>query len=181
MKQRLFTPVPTPVHEDVALAMTVPMPHHRTDEFVACMRRTQESLQKIYRTKDPLLLLSSSGSGVMEASVVNLTRPAETVLYAGGGKFAERWGEILRVYGRDAREIPVHWGDSLTPESVHDALRDTGARTLFVTHSETSTAALCDLQQISRVARDQGALIVVDAITSLGRIGWKPMAGNWTV
>ena len=90
--------------EAVAQAMTVPMPHHRTDEFVACMQRTQEDLQKIYRTKDPVLLLSSSGSGAMEAAVVNLTRPAETVLYAGGGKFAERWGELLRVFGRCSRD-----------------------------------------------------------------------------
>lgn len=168
MKTRLFTPGPTPVHEDVVQAMAAPMLHHRTDDFVACMQRTQEDLRKIYRTREPVLLLSSSGSGAMEAAVVNLTRPAEKVLYAGGGKFSERWGELLRVYGRDAREIAVAWGDSLTPESVHDAIRDTGARILFVTHSETSTAALCDLQQIARVARDQGVLIVVDAITSLG-------------
>lgn len=168
MKQRLFTPGPTPIHEDVAQAMVAPMPHHRTDEFVATMQRTQEDLRKIYRTREPVLLLSSSGSGAMEAAVVNLTRPAEKVLYASGGKFAERWGELLRVYGRDAHEISVPWGDSVTPESVHDAIEDTGARTLFITHSETSTAALCDLQQIARVARDQGVLIVVDAITSLG-------------
>jgi aspartate aminotransferase-like enzyme len=100
--------------------------------------------------------------------VVNLTRPGETVIHAGGGKFTERWGELLRVYGRDVRRIAVEWGEPVTPESVHDAIQKTRAGAVFVTHSETSTGALCDLQQIARVSRDLGALVVVDAITSLG-------------
>jgi aspartate aminotransferase-like enzyme len=164
----MFTPGPTPIHDAVARAMTAPMPHHRTDEFIECMQRTQRLLQQIYRTQNPVILLSSSGTGAMEAAVVNLTEPGETVLCASGGKFTERWGELLRTYGRQVQEIPVAWGDVLTPEKVHDALQKTPSTALFVTHSETSTGALCDLQQIARVARDHGALIVVDAITSLG-------------
>jgi len=168
MKQRLFTPGPTPIHDEVVRAMAAPMPHHRTEEFVTCMQRTEALLQRIYRCEDPVVLLSSSGTGAMEAAVVNLTRPGETVVYASGGKFTERWGELLRVYGRDAHEVSVPWGDPVTPEGVHDTIRRTHATAVFVTHSETSTGALCDLQQIARVARDLGALVVVDAVTSLG-------------
>jgi aspartate aminotransferase-like enzyme len=168
MKQRLFTPGPTPIHEAVARSMAAAMPHHRTEEFIECMQRTQQLLRRVYRTEDPIVLLSSSGTGAMEAAVVNLTRPGETVVHASGGKFTERWGELLRVFGRDVREIPMNWGEPVTPESVHDTVRKTHATAVFVTHSETSTGALCDLQQIARVARDLGALVVVDAITSLG-------------
>jgi aspartate aminotransferase-like enzyme len=168
MKQRLFTPGPTPVPEEITLAMAAPLPHHRTPEFQETMRRTHELLQRVYRTPDPVVVLSASGTGAMEAAVVNLTHPGEKVLSVNGGKFGERWGALLCTFGRDVEELQIAWGESVTPEEIHDGLRRSGARIVFVTHSETSTAALCDLQQISQVTRDLDAVLVVDAITSLG-------------
>ena len=168
MKPRLFTPGPTPVPEDVTLAMAAPMPHHRTPEFQAIMQRTTELLQRIYRTEDPVVLLAASGTGAMEAAVVNLTLPGEKVVSVNAGKFGGRWGELLRTYGRDVHEVKVPWGQPGSPEDVLGAMQESGAQAVFVTHSETSTGALCDLQQIAFVARQAGVLLVVDAITSLG-------------
>ena len=84
MKPRLFTPGPTPVPEDVTLAMAAPMPHHRTPEFQAIMERSTALLQRIYRTEDPVVLLAASGTGAMEAAVVNLTLPGEKVVAVNG-------------------------------------------------------------------------------------------------
>lgn len=168
MKTRLFTPGPTPVPADVTLAMAAPLPHHRTPEFKEQLLRTTVLLQRVYRTEDPIPILSASGTGAMEAAVVNLTEPQEKVLSVCGGKFGERWGELLRTYGRALHEVSVTWGEPITPEQFHDGLQRSGARVAFVTHSETSTGALCDLQQIAKVARDLDVVLVVDSITSVG-------------
>ena len=168
MRQRLFTPGPVPVPRDVALAMAATLPHHRTPEFQEIFLRTTELLQQVFRTADPVVMLCASGTGAMEAAVVNLTEPGERVFAVNGGKFGERWCELLRAYGRDVYELGLSWGEVVTPEQFHDEVQRTGARAAFVTHSETSTGALCDLQQIARVARTLDVLLVVDAITSVG-------------
>ncbi len=168
MQTRLFTPGPTPVPPELSLAMAAPMPHHRTPEFQAIMRRTGELLQQIYRTDDPVVLLTASGTGAMEAAVVNLTLPNEKSLAIDGGKFGERWGKLLQTYGRDVRVLKNEWGTSPAPEQLRREARGHGARSIFVTHSETSTAALADLEAIAKVAHELDALLVVDAITSLG-------------
>jgi aspartate aminotransferase-like enzyme len=168
LQTRLFTPGPTPVPPELALAMAAPLPHHRTPEFQALMRHTQEQLQRIYRTDDPVLLLTASGTGAMEAAVVNLTLPGERVLSVDGGKFGERWGKLLQTYGRDVLVVKNEWGTSPEPRALGDALRAHGARAVFMTHSETSTGALADLEAIAAVVREHDALLVVDAITSLG-------------
>jgi aspartate aminotransferase-like enzyme len=104
----------------------------------------------------------------MEAAVVNLAPPGERVLAVNAGKFGERWCELLRTYGCDVHELRLRWGEAVTPEQFHDEAERSGARIAFLTHSETSTGALCDLQQIGRVAHSLDVLLVVDAITSLG-------------
>lgn len=168
MSFRLFTPGPTPVPPELSLAMAAPMPHHRTPEFQATFERTSRLLQQVYRTEDPVLLLAASGTGAMEAAVVNLSLPGERVLSIDAGKFGARWGELLRAYGRDVREMRLAWGESPQPQDVEREAREWGARCLFVTHSETSTGALADLEALAAVARRLEALLVVDAITSLG-------------
>lgn len=168
MQTRLFTPGPTPVPAELTLAMAQPMPHHRTPEFQAIMQRTTGLLQQIYRTDEPVILLTCSGTGAMEAAVVNLTHPGEKVLALDAGKFGERWGDLLRMYGRDTRVLKLEWGASPDPAQVKQEALAHGARAVFMTHSETSTGALADLQAIARVARELDVLLVVDAITSLG-------------
>ena len=164
----MFTPGPVPVPHDEALAMAAELPHHRSQAFQELLRRTATLLQQVVRTADPVVVLSASGTGAMEAAVVNLTAPGERVFAVNGGKYGERWCEMLRAYGRDVQELALPWGEVLTPEQFDAGVRRTGARAAFVTHSETSTGALCDLQQIARVARTLDVLLVVDAITSVG-------------
>jgi aspartate aminotransferase-like enzyme len=179
MQTRLFTPGPTPVPPELSLAMAAPLPHHRTPEFQALMRRTTEALQRIYRTDDPVLLLTASGTGAMEAAVVNLTLPGEKTLAVNGGKFGERWGKLLQTYGRDVRIVENAWGTSPDPQALRDAARAHGARALFITHSETSTGALADLEAIATMARELDVLLIVDAITSLG--AHRLETGAWGV
>ena len=99
MKTRLFTPGPTPVPEPVMLRMAQPSIHHRTDEFRAVIRRVSDNLSYLFCTAQPVLTLTSSGTGAMEAAIVNTMSAGEELLFVNGGKFGERWGEIARAYG----------------------------------------------------------------------------------
>jgi aspartate aminotransferase-like enzyme len=156
------------VPPEIALAMAAPLPHHRTPEFQSVFQHASSLLQEIHRTDDPVLILAASGTGAMEAAVVNLTLPGEPVVSIDGGKFGARLGELLRVYGRPVQELTVEWGESPDPDAVRETARAHGARVLFVTHSETSTGALADLEKIAGVARELDMLLVADCVTSLG-------------
>ena len=120
-------------------------------------------------TEAPVFLLASSGTGAMEASVANLTRPGDTVLVTVLGKFSHRWKEIGEAYGLNVIAVETTWGDAIPPERVVDAMdANPGVSVVFTTHVETSTGVLQDVQPMARIAHERGALIVVDAITSLG-------------
>src|SRR5262245_53435247 len=110
MRQRMFTPGPVPVPHDEALAMAAELPHHRSQAFQELLRRTATLLQQVVRTADPVVVLSASGTGAMEAAVVNLTAPGERVFAVNGGKYGARWCEMLRAYGRDVQELGLPWG-----------------------------------------------------------------------
>src|SRR5579883_428360 len=125
MKQRLFTPGPTPVPESVMLRMAQPLIHHRSPEFQELFARVNENLQYVFQTTQPVITLTSSGSGAMEAAVVNLLSPGDTIIYVNGGKFGGRWGDIARAYGVNAIEITVQWGDAVQPEQVEYLLKKT--------------------------------------------------------
>ena len=168
MQIRLFTPGPTSVPAEVTLSMAGPLPHHRTPEFRTTFQRVSAALREIHRTPDPVLVLTASGTGAMEAAVVNLTSPGESVLAVNAGKFGARWGELLRTYGRDVHEMTLEWGESPEPAHVREAAARHRARSLFVTHSETSTGALVDLERLGEVARELDLLLVADCVTSLG-------------
>lgn len=166
--KKLFTPGPTQVPWQVLETMARPLIHHRTEEFRAIFRQAIENLQYVYQTKNPVLILTASGSGAMEAAVVNLTRPGDKALVTVSGKFSERWRELGEAYGLDLVVIETKWGDPVQPERVEEALKanpDIGV--LFTTHCETSTGVLQDVKSMSKIAHEHGALIVVDGITSL--------------
>jgi len=148
--------------------MAGPLPHHRTPEFQKVFQQAAALLREIHRTTDPVLVLTASGTGAMEAAGVNLTAPGERVVSVKAGKFGARWGELLRTYGRNVRELALAWGESPDPLQVRDAARVHGAQALFVTHSETSTGALADLEKLAAVARELDLMLVADCITSLG-------------
>lgn len=174
-RQRLFTPGPTPVPQDVMDAIARPVIHHRHEEFAEIFRRISENLSYVFQTREPVYTLTSSGTGAMETAVCNLLSPADEVLYVNAGKFGARWGEICRSYGVKAEEITCEWGQAADPASIGRALGTMGrpgrTKAVFLTHCETSTGVAHDIREITRVVRSSSeALVVVDGITSVGAL-----------
>ena len=167
--KRLFTPGPTEVPAEVRESMARPLVHHRTEEYREIQRQVTENLQWLLKTRNPVFILASSGTGAMEAAVANLTRPGEKVLVPVLGKFSHRWKEIGDAFGLDVVTIETEWGDATKPEIVEAAFdANPGISVLFTPHSETSTGVLQDVKSMARIAHERGALIVVDGITSVG-------------
>jgi aspartate aminotransferase-like enzyme len=166
---RLFTPGPTAIPAEVLETQARPLIHHRTEAFRSAHREAMAGLQYILHTKNPVTILTASGSGAMEATVVNLTRPGDTVIVTEIGKFSERWREISEAYGIKVVSLTSEYGQITDPADVERAFKQhPGAKTLFTTHSETSTGALQDVAAMAKIARAHDALIAVDAITSAG-------------
>ncbi|MBI5837447.1 MAG: alanine--glyoxylate aminotransferase family protein [Candidatus Eisenbacteria bacterium] len=174
MSERLFTPGPVEVPPEALLAESRPLIHHRTPEFRAELARALEGLRYVFQTDDPVLMFGCSGTGAMEAAVVNLVGPGDTVAVARGGKFGDRWLALAKVCGAKAVDIPVEWGRPTDVAAVRAALQaNPGVKVLFATHSETSTGVRNDVRELAAAAREAGALFVVDGITSLGAMELK--------
>lgn len=168
-RARLFTPGPTAVPPEVLEAQARPMIHHRTDEFRAALQEVTDGLRTIMKTGNKVVVTASSGSGAMEAAVVNLTQPGEKVIVTEIGKFSQRWREIAEAYGVEVVSIDAEWGNAVPPDAVAAAFaQHPDATVLFTTHSETSTATLQDVEAFATIAHEHGALIAVDGITSIG-------------
>ena len=170
MKQaRLFTPGPTAVPAEVLESQSRPLIHHRTDTFKEAFAEVTEGLNAVMKTRNPVVVLAASGSGAMEAAMVNLTAPGEKVIVTELGKFSERWRAIATAYGVETVAVEAEWGSPVSPDEVERAFADhPDAVALFTTHSETSTATLQDVEAFARIAHDNDALIAVDGITSIG-------------
>lgn len=167
-KTQLFTPGPTAVPDEVREALARPLVHHRTDTFRTAYREVLDNLRYIMRTENPVVVLSASGTGAMEAAVVNLTRPGEKVLVTVSGKFGDRWRALATAYGLDVVPVEATWGEPVTAEQVERAFSDNkNMSVMFTTHSETSTGVLQDVEAFARIAREHGALIAVDGISSI--------------
>jgi len=170
MKQaRLFTPGPTAVPPEVLETQSRPLLHHRTPEFKKAHLDVIEGLRYIMQTGNPVAVLTASGSGAMEAAVVNMTRPGEKIIVTELGKFSRRWRELGQAFGVEVVSVSAEWGTAVPPEKVQAAFAEHGdAVALFTTHSETSTGVLQDVESFARIAREHDALIAVDGITSIG-------------
>ena len=168
-KTRLFTPGPTPLLPAAQFAMAAADIHHRTPEFRALYERVLAQLKAFVGTRNDVLLLASSGTGAMEASVSNLTSPGDRVLVLSAGKFGERWEALAKAFGCQVDLVSVPYGETFSLDAVKRALRD-DTRAVFVQATESSTGARHDIQGIARLLRGAGseALLVVDAITGLG-------------
>lgn len=170
----LLTPGPTPVPERVLLAMAKPMIHHRTSEFQEVLKEVEENLKYVFCTKNDVLILTSSGTGAMEGSVANLLSPGDTAICVNGGKFGERWGEICKGYGVNAVVLKVEWGNAVTPKEIENALKsNSSAKVVFITQCETSTGVATDVEAIAKIVSKTNAVLVVDAISSLGAMELK--------
>ena len=170
-KQYLMTPGPTPVPPQVLAALAEPVVHHRAPDFRPIYERCLERLRAVYRTQSDVLLLTASGTGGMESVVANLCRPGDRVLVVSAGRFAERWAEIGETWGCAVERLEYEWGTNPVPDDLGDALeRLGGAKVVFLTQSETSTGAVADVRELAAAAKAAGALVAVDAISSLGAV-----------
>ena len=152
--------------------MAQPIIHHRHPEFIELFRRVNANLKYLFQTDHDVFTLTSSGTGAMEAAVVNLLSPGNRAVFVNAGKFGERWGELCKAYGVYADEILVPWGDVAQAPTVAESLkRNPDTKAVFVTHSETSTGVLHDVKEMSKVVHGQSdAVVVVDGITSVGAV-----------
>lgn len=171
-KKRLFTPGPTPVPESVMLAMAQPVIHHRHPEFAIIFHRVNDNLKYLFQTTHDVFILTSSGTGAMEAAVTNLLSAGDKALFVNAGKFGERWGEICRAYSVQTEEVKVEWGDAVDVGVIAKRLESNPEfKAVFLTHSETSTGVLQDVREIARVVHHHSdAAVVVDGITSVGAL-----------
>jgi aspartate aminotransferase-like enzyme len=168
-KNRLFTPGPTPLLPAAQTAMAFFTAHHRTADFKALFQRVLADMKEFIGTKNDVLVLSCSGTGVMEASVSNLTSPGDKVLILTAGKFGERWSGLAKAFGCNADVLSVPYGGTFSPDQIRAQLTPE-VRAVFVQATESSTGARHDVQAIAKMVRAVGddPLLVVDAITGLG-------------
>jgi serine---pyruvate transaminase len=170
-KRYLFTPGPTPVPPEVLVALAEPVVHHRGPDYRVVYRRCLDRLQEVYRTSSEVLLWTSSGTGGLESVIANLCAPGDRVLSVSAGNFGERWAEIARLHGCDVVDLAYEWGQTPAAEDLTARLGEIGgAKVVLLTHSETSTGVVCDLQALAAAAKEAGALVAVDAISSLGAV-----------
>ena len=169
IKQYLLSPGPTPIPNEVQLAMARTMIHHRTPEFAAVLEEARQGLKTLFGANDDVIILASSGTGAMEAAVANLFSPEDKVVVINGGKFGERWLRLGRAFGLDVVEIKVEWGTAVEVRAVEQALRtNPDAKGVLVQASETSTTTLHPVREIAALTRDGGPLLVVDGVTAVG-------------
>ena len=167
-KNRLFTPGPTPLLPAAQTAMASFTAHHRTADFRALFQRVLADMKEFIGTKNDVLVLACSGTGVMEASVSNLTSPGDKVLVLTAGKFGERWTGLAKAFGCEVDVLSVPYGETFSLEDVRARVTP-DVRVVFVQATESSTGARHDVEGIAKIVRVQGdALLVLDAITGLG-------------
>ncbi|WP_375513612.1 pyridoxal-phosphate-dependent aminotransferase family protein [uncultured Nostoc sp.] len=171
-KLMLMIPGPTPVPEAALLALAKHPIGHRTSEFSNILAEVTENLKWLHQTQSDVLTLNVSGTGAVEAGIINFLSPGDRILVGSNGKFGERWVEVGQAYGLNVEEVKVEWGKPLDPAVFAEKLQaDTQKqiKAVIITHSETSTGVLNDLETINRHVKEHGeALIIVDAVTSLG-------------
>ncbi len=163
---------PTPLPPAVRDALARPMLNHRGPEFAAMQTRIVTALQRYFQTAHDVLLFTCSGTGGMEAALVNLLSPGDVVLAVSIGVFGDRFADIAEAFGAQVQRLRFAWGSAADPEALRAKLAAMkNVRAVLITHNETSTATTNPLQELARVVHENSdALLIVDAISSLGAI-----------
>ena len=168
IKKRIMAPGPTEIPPQILSAGGEPILHHRTPEFRAIFAEVSEKIKYVFQTSQPVLILAAGGTGGMEAIIVNLSKPGETIIVISGGVFGERWAKIGEALERKVVRITVEYGKAVKAEDVQKALIDNDdAALLCGTLSETSTGVEHPIEAISALARTTNTLYAVDAISGL--------------
>jgi aspartate aminotransferase-like enzyme len=168
-KNRLFTPGPTPLLPAAQFAEAAFTAHHRTADFRALFTRVLAEMKEFVGTRNDVLVLASSGTGVMEASVSNLTSPGDKVLVLTAGKFGERWTSLGKAFGCNVEVLSRPYGQTFVLDEIKARLTP-DVRVVYTQATETSTGARHDVEGIAKLVRAAGddVLLVVDGITGLG-------------
>ncbi|MCP2520837.1 alanine--glyoxylate aminotransferase family protein [SCandidatus Aminicenantes bacterium Aminicenantia_JdfR_composite] len=168
-KYYLLSPGPTPIPDEVLAVASEAIIHHRTPEFSKILMEVIEGIKYVFQTKQDIYVLTSSGTGAMEAAVVNLLNPGDKVITINGGKFGERWGQICRAYGVNVHEIKLEWGEPFTKEQLEEELnKNPDTKAVFSTLSETSSGSVYDIKGFGEVISKTDAVLVVDGISGIG-------------
>ena len=155
-RQNLRTPGPTPCPDEVLAAMAGSMINHRGPEFRELILGVTDKLKRVYMTENRLYILTASGTGSLEAAVVNTLSPGDKVLSVSVGYFGDRFADLARTYGADVTKLDFEWGTPADPDAVRRALKeDSGFRAVLVTHNETSTGVTNDVETISKVVKEE--------------------------
>ena len=169
--ENLRIPGPTPCPSDVLQAMTRQMINHRGPEFGQILNDVTDKLKQLFQTKGDVLLLTGSGTGGLEAVIVNTLSPGDKVLSVSIGVFGDRFASIAEQFGAEVISLRFEWGKAAEVAAIRQALQaEPGIKAVLVTHNETSTGATNDLASISSVVKEYDKLLLVDAISSLGSI-----------
>jgi aspartate aminotransferase-like enzyme len=173
----ILAPGPTPIPPEVLLAQAVPLVYHRGPAFGSMLREITERLQSLFGTRNDVVVMTASGTGGLESAIANCFSPGDEVLVPSAGFFSERFAKIATTYGLTVRTIEYEWGTTVKAEDVARALGERPVKAVLLTQSETSTGVVHDIQPIARAAKDAGALVLVDAVSSLGAVpfdmdGW---------
>jgi alanine-glyoxylate transaminase / serine-glyoxylate transaminase / serine-pyruvate transaminase len=165
----LLGPGPSPVDERVLAAMAAPVIGHLDPLFLRCMDDIQELLRYVFETSNRVTIpISATGSAGMEAALVNVVEPGDEVVVCINGVFGERMHDIIERAGGKPIAVRAEWGQALDPGKIKDAVESSRPRALALVHAETSTGVLQELEGLSDLAHSRDALLIVDAVTSLG-------------
>lgn len=173
-KKYLLTPGPTPLPPEVSSALAKPIIHHRTTEYSELFTEANKGLKYLFQTEEDVFMFASSGTGAMEASVVNLLSPKDKVIVVEAGKFGERWLELCTAFGLEIVPVHVEWGKAVSPSEIEKLLKENSdTKAVFTTLCETSTGVKTDIRAITGITGKTNAVIVVDAISGLGAMELK--------
>jgi len=165
----LRIPGPIPVPDDILETMSWQMINHRGPEFKDILFRTTEGVKRVFETKNDVFIMTSSGTGAMEAAIVNTLSPGDKIVNVSVGVFGARFGEIASVFGAEVVKLDFPYGTAVDLDKLRDTLNaHPDIKAVLVTHNETSTGVTNDLQAIAAVAkREFGKLVLVDGISSV--------------
>jgi len=167
-EERLYTPGPTQIPQRILRAISRPLIHHRSGEFKELFEGIRERLKYPFQTQNEIFILTSSGTGAMEAVIANLFSPGEKVLVIEGGKFGRRWTGISQAFGLDVVRLPVELGEAADPEEAKGIVaKDKRISAVLATLCETSTGVVEDIQGLGRALQGSPTLLIVDAVSGL--------------
>ena len=170
----ILAPGPTPIPPEVLLAQGSPLAYHRGPGFGSIMGDVTDRLKQLYRTDSAdVLLMTSSGTGALESAIQNCFSPGEEVFVPLAGFFADRWRRLAQAYGLTVRSIEYEWGRRIDPDEVARALQEHPVSAVLLTQSETSTGVIQPIESLARIAKDAGAMVVVDVVSSLGAVPFE--------